>query len=147
MINQILNSITIILGITAGELIAIRAFGIVKNNYQRIAELILLVSIFTIVSTEIKPEPIYSFILGLSTIVFIRGASSALKYSATKLEDKIRPPQEKDITLALIIKNLKKYGHSEKEIEDILKDTNFSGDLKNKLKNNVFEQQFRLKKK
>lgn len=147
ILSQIVSSLFIILGITVGELIAVRAFGAVRNNYQRTLELMLLVSIFVIVSAEIKPGPAYTFILGFSTIIVTRGLSSALKYSAVKIENKINPPKEKEVTLSILIRNLKKYGHSEKEIEDILENTEFDSSFTKTMKNNVFDQQFRSKKK
>lgn len=145
---QIFNSMSLIIGIIFGGFVATKAFGTMKKSYQYLIELIAFIALITIIlnTIQINAESIIAsssvfFIVGSSTIIFVRSITSALGYGTKVAKNVVVPPKEKSVELSILIRNLKKKGIKHDDILDIMKGTEFRRlEVKKALKHNVFER-------
>lgn len=132
LLEQILGSLSIILGVVVGETLALKVFGRVKNAFLNLINLIIFIISLNWIFSQTKlinsllPYLSYPFYFGFSflLIFFIRGITTLGGTRGEKtLEEKI------DEITGKVIKAMLKAGFSKKRIKEILKEVEFDESL------------------
>jgi len=156
IILQIITTLALISGISIGEFLSTKVFGILKKSWLYIVELLIFVIIIVTILNSISLE-IYSiyliaviyFISGFLTIIFVRGIISGLGLFSEHFKRNIlKNKNELDYILGLkkalerrkfkqddILKILKEVGFSEKNINKII---NYFGIKNKKIKKKTY---------
>lgn len=132
LLLQILATIFLVLGISLGEILSARAFGLFKKNWMYLVEILLFIPLLIAILNYIKFEEIsltkivfINFIIGFSLIIFIRGLLSGAGIFAERVKEVILKIRKEEDYLLGLKKALERRGFKLTEIKRIAKEIGF----------------------
>ncbi|MCD6576298.1 MAG: hypothetical protein J7K73_04025 [Nanoarchaeota archaeon] len=131
---QILTTLSLVGGIFVGELAATKVFGVMKKTIYFLAEIVIFVALIVVLTNSMQiTDPyvgsIVYFIVGFTTIVFVRGVITGLGLMSEKASKKVMHKKDEMDYLFGLRKSLERRGFSNKEIKRIAKEVGFSEKL------------------
>lgn len=127
-------TLSLILGIISGEAIATKFLGALNKKWHYVAEIILFISIITLIVntiaiSDIPISLIFYFLVGAITIIFIRYLITAGGIISRHIKKELlKRKDEKDYIIGLK-KSLERRGFETKEIKRIAREVGFSRKL------------------
>jgi hypothetical protein len=132
LISQTLSTITLILGIAMGEILATRAFGMLKKRWLYFVEIALFVVIIVLILNtvmlsqfDITVIMLINFFCGMLSILFVRGVISGVGFLADHIKEKVLKEYKQEDLCAGLKKALERRGFEENEIKRVAKEVGF----------------------
>ena len=133
LLNQILTTLALVLGIAFGEIISARVFGTLKRKGLYLIEIgffvVIIVLIFnTLALTEYSNiiAILLYFLIGLLTIIFVRGVITGLGLFSEHIKKNILKQKDEVDYIIGLKKALERRGLSIEDIVKIAKEAGFS---------------------
>jgi hypothetical protein len=129
LILQFIITISLISGITIGEIISTKVFGALKKKIYVLIELILFVAIIILATSTVQVKDVsyaglYYLLIGAITIIFVRGIMTFGGIFSIKVMKALKIKNELDYIIGTR-KALERRGFKEYEIKRILKEIGF----------------------
>lgn len=137
---QILTTLSLVGGIFIGELAATKVLGVMKKVIYFLVEIVIFVILIVILTNSMRITNLYIgsivyFIVGFTTIVFVRGVITGLGLMSEKASRSILHKKDEMDYIFGLKKSLERRGFSNKEIKRIAKEVGFPENLIEKVFN------------
>lgn len=132
LIVQMISTLMLVLGIASGELIATKAFGILRKKWLYVVEIGIFVLIIVFILNTVMLEKFNEFIIitiyfltGFLSILFVRGMISGFGFLAIQIKENILKEYKQEDYIAGLKKALERRNFKEEEIKRIATETGF----------------------
>ncbi|MCD6547725.1 MAG: hypothetical protein J7K22_04205 [Nanoarchaeota archaeon] len=130
MILQMLATLSLVIGITIGEFLASKVFGVFKKMYMQILEVVLFVVLLVFILNSFVPynswfSLLIYFVIGFITVVFVKGVLSGAGILSYHLSKKMIKKRDSTDLLIGLKKALERRGFKQEDIKRIAKECGF----------------------
>jgi len=132
LIVQMISTLMLVLGIASGELVAIKAFGVLKKKWLYIVEIGIFVLIIVFILNTVMLEQFNEFVIiaiyfftGFLSILFVRGLISGFGFLAIQIKENVLKEYKQEDYIAGLKKALERRNFKEEEIKRIAKEAGF----------------------
>ena len=148
---QILATVFLVFGVITGEAVSVRVFGFAKKWYLNLFEVVLfvfiLINLFNLIYVQENDYYLLTtvnYFLGLLTIIFTKGVTSAFGFISNKIieKQKLKLEPKEEMFIYGLTRNLLNNGLGKREIRNVLGNSGF-----NKRKINNVVKNINLSKK
>jgi hypothetical protein len=136
IILQVALTLSLVLSVVLGESLSTRVFGVLKNSWLYLLDILLFVVLVVVALNNIGVEnpvialPLY-FLSGFLIIISVRGLTTLLGFESAKSirREEKRVEANEEHYIENLIRNLKRYDLKTDEIEEVLLNSGFKKKL------------------
>ncbi len=136
IILQVALTLSLVFSVVLGESLSTRVFGVLKNSWLYLLDILLFVVLVVVALNNIGVEnpvialPLY-FLSGFLIIISVRGLTTLLGFESAKSirRDKKRVEANEEHYIENLIRNLERYNLKVDEIEEVLLNSGFKKKL------------------
>lgn len=136
IILQVALTLSLVFSVVLGESLSTRVFGVLKNSWLYLLDILLFVVLVVVALNNIGVEnpvialPLY-FLSGFLIIISVRGLTTLLGFESAKSirRDKKRVEANEEHYIENLIRNLERYNLKVDEIKEVLLNSGFKKKL------------------